>query len=375
MTNKLKNGLFICGVIVLCLPAIQHKFRFLYEQELKGHVNDEPKPAFSMKSWFHGDYQSKQEKYLNEKTGFRPSLVRFKNELDFNFFQILHAGGVSMSKDGYLFEESYIQSAQGNDFIGEDSIKYKVKLLRQLQDKLNQNGIKFVFVFAPGKGLIFQDQLSNSSTRKKTIKTNYDYFIRSFKSEGVNHIDFLDYTKKNHQKSTYALMCKTGIHWSKYMEYVAGDSLFSYMDKKWGMKFPRTVLKKIKKSKSALDTDQDIENSLNLIQDLPDFDNMGYPEFTFDREISKKDPKLLAIADSFYWGIYSNYNTHLLNPTFWYYYKEQYSDNNAIIDVNKLNLKEELLKRKVIVMLFTDSNLKNFGYGFIEDALKALAEK
>lgn len=372
MGNKYKNGLFVALVLLLTLPAIQHKFRFFKEKELSGHFVYEPKPTFSWDSWMDGSYQFKQQKYLNEKVGFRPGFVRLRNEMDYDLFNVMHSQWTIQGKEGLLFEASYVASALGQDFIGEDSIRYKVKLLRQLQDQLNKNGVKLLFVIAPGKGIVYKELLPDSYLKEDKHKTNYAYFLASFKEQGINFIDFQGYTNKNAKHAKYALLCKTGIHWSQYMEYFAGDSLFRYLDARWGLKFPRSILEEVKYSPRALDTDEDIESSLNLLHDIPDFNNMGYPYFHFDREAKKSDPQVLAVADSFYWGIYNKFSLHLNNPTFWYYYREQYAGNNPVIDPKTLNLKEELLKRKVVIMLFNDSNLKSFGYGFIEDALKAL---
>lgn len=374
MDTKIKNSVFVLLVLVLTLPAIQHKFRFFQENKLHGHFDEVEKPKLSWESWIKGDYQTNQEKYLNQVTGFRPGFVRLHHELDFDLFHIIHGNAVVEGKDDFLFEESYINSALGKDYLGADSIRYKTKLLKLLETKLNENGVHLLFVFAPGKGLIYSEKFPDYIKKEVNIKTNYQSFVSEFNKEGINFIDFQSYTKNNMEHAPYPLMCKTGIHWSQYLEYVAGDSIFAYLQQQWKLNLPRTKMKSIHTYNKAFGTDEDIEQSLNILRNLNDFPNMAYVHANFTRPKSADDPQVLVVGDSFYWGIFNRYRYHLNNPTFWYYFKEQYPAGTAPLNPQSLNLKEELLKREVVILLFTDSNLKNFGYGFIENALKALAK-
>lgn len=373
METKLKNSLFILLICLLLLPAIQHKFRWYNEYELNGHFEVPKKPSLNWESWITGEYQKKQDTYLNQVVGFRPGFVRLQHELDYDLYDLLHGNAVIKGESDFLFEESYINAALGKDYLGKDSIRYKTQLLRQLQDKLESKGVKLLFVFAPGKGYLYKNEIPEAYKNGQKKYSNYTSFIRAFKDENLNYIDFQAYTKVNLDISKYPLMCKTGIHWSQYMIYCAGDSIFSYINNKWGFDFPRPKLKAINTYDRAFGTDEDIELSLNLLRNLKDFPNMAYPHFTYSRIQQKSDPQLLVVGDSFYWGIFNNYKNQLNNPTFWYYFREQYPAKEQPIDPKSLNLKEELLKRKVIVLLFTDSNLKSFGYGFVEAAIKALS--
>jgi hypothetical protein len=95
---------------------------------------------------------------------------------------------------------------------------------------------------------------------------------------------------------------------------------------------------------------------------------MAYPQIQFEADSGKTKPSLLVIADSFYWGIYGmGWGNLFTNNHFWYYNKEIYPNNfDAPLTTDDINYREELLKFDIIIILSTDANLPNLGWGFIE---------
>jgi len=98
--------------------------------------------------------------------------------------------------------------------------------------------------------------------------------------------------------------------------------------------------------------------------------NMAYPEIRFESDEGKTKPSLVVISDSFYWGLYSMRMGNLFADNhFWYYNKEIYPENfDNPFTTKDVNLQEEILKYDIIIILSTDANLSNFGWGFIENA-------
>lgn len=372
MERKIKNSLFGLLVFLLTLPAIQYKFRWYPERTLKGFTVDVQKPELSAENWFGGYYQQEQEKYLTNYVGFRPVFIRVYNEYQYDLFDEISVRYVVRGKNGYLYEDSYISTYLGQDFIGKDSVERELEKLQLLKQKLQKQGVHLLLVLTPGKATYLPEFLPDSYQKEKRTRSNYEEFSDRLKEYDVDWIDFQNWAIQQKKHAPYPLMAKTGIHWSKYYEYQAADSIFSYLDHNWDIHLPRTILDSVVRSYKMEDTDDDIEQSLNLLHNLPDLE-MGYPRFHFSRSGKQEDPSILVIGDSFYFGIFELYKNHLRDRTFWYYNKEIYPQLvTPPIDPVTLNLKDELKKRKVVIILSTDSNLKNFGFGFIERALKDL---
>jgi hypothetical protein len=119
-------------------------------------------------------------------------------------------------------------------------------------------------------------------------------------------------------------------------------------------------------------TDYDLGKVLNLIWGIPS-DTMYYPEINFDSTYSKQKPKLLAIGDSFtqsFWGFFPFFQTIFdTNSSFWSCnIVSTWSTRDGYEMVKNLNFKEKVLGSDLILLVVTEMNYGNFGFGFIEDA-------
>ncbi|MFM7981698.1 MAG: hypothetical protein ACKPKO_20505, partial [Candidatus Fonsibacter sp.] len=72
-------------------------------------------------------------------------------------FNQIRVNGFVVGKENYIFSESYIFSAFGDDFIGEEKIKTQMQKAKVVQDSLKRHGVDLLLVFAPGKGEYCQE--------------------------------------------------------------------------------------------------------------------------------------------------------------------------------------------------------------------------
>jgi hypothetical protein len=120
-------------------------------------------------------------------------------------------------------------------------------------------------------------------------------------------------------------------------------------------------------------TDNDLGVLLNLVKDIPPHP-LYYPDVVFEPAKGKHPLNALIIGDSFAQCLYEFYPYYdkLLDPRsrFWTYnqhifWPEQTSESRTVHD---LNLREQYAGREIIVLLATEPNLPQFGFGFIDDA-------
>ena len=81
------------------------------------------------------------------------------NQLDFTFFKKTNAAEVIAGKDDYLFEETYIQSYNGTDFIGKQLIDNQILKMHFVQKELARMNKKFIIVIAPNKARYYFDKI------------------------------------------------------------------------------------------------------------------------------------------------------------------------------------------------------------------------
>jgi hypothetical protein len=323
-------------------------------------------------NWFSGKYQEGQDKYITDHTGFRPGWVRVYNQWNYSLFNIAHASGVIRGKEDYLYEESYINAYYGTDFLGEQKIEKITQDWKSIQDTLKEKGIDLVVILAPGKASFYPEYIPETYKRSRTGNTNYEVFKKQFQKQAVTHIDMHSWFESMKKESRYPLFSKTGIHWSAYGQFLVADSLSKFVSKRCKIEIPHLVLETIVESDEPSLGDDDIGRGMNLMFGIPDL-KLAYPKFHPNRKPKKNDPKVLVIADSFYWPLFnSNTSNFLFNGgEFWYYNEQIYpASYTKETLVKNQSLDQKLKENKVVFLLITDANLHKFSFGFIEMAMK-----
>ena len=365
-TERIKKIMFYTLICCISIPFIQFLTHFANEKALRGAIVESKKPGFTIDSVQRGLFQEEFEKYFNEKFGFRPSFIRLNNQLKYWMYQKVQANGVVIGKNGYLYEYNYIKSYYGLDYIGLDSINKNVERLNYIQKKLKEMNKTLVVVLAPGKGSFFPEYFPDSSIRKKG-RTNYEDYVHSLAKNEVNFVDMKSWFLNMKSKSKYPLFPKSGIHWSKYGEVLAMDSLLKFIESKSGLKYPSIRINSIDVSSENKERDYDIGEGLNLIFQTSTYP-MAYPTFEVIKP-SRNKHKTMVIADSYYWGMFnSGFSTNVFNKgRFWFYNQEVYPDHyEKPTLVSSLDFKKEIAENDVIVLLSTDAYLFRFPFGFSE---------
>lgn len=371
---SLRGTLFVLILALLILPFLQSQLNVVKMKPLKGAISQPEKEAFSFANWFSGEYQEKEETYLNETFGFRSWFIRINNQIAFSFFDKAKARGVIIGKENYLFEENYIKAYYGTDFIGKDSITNRMQRLKYLQDTLAKLDKSLVIVFAAGKGSFYPEYIPDEYKKEKGI-TNYEVHVELAEKLNLNYIDFNDYFVKNKYTSLYPLYPQFGIHWSYYGACLAADSIVKYIEKLRNIDMPNLYWDEIE-VKNAHRIDVDIAAGMNLLFNPRTF-KMAYPIVKFESDTSKIKPSVIVIADSYYWEMYSFGISNLFNKShFWYYNKEVYPETfDGPLNVDQLNLSNQIEQNDVIIILATEANLSAFGWEFIENAFENYRSK
>ncbi len=371
MDNKahiIKNILFSAVVLLMSLPIIQSKLELFEIEPLDGAITKLEEPHFTISSWLNGSYQKKQQDYLNENFGFRDVFVRLHNDLDFRLYNEINAKNVILGKDNYLFEENYILTYKGLDFIGEQKIEKKVNKLVKLKDTLNAKGIDIIVILAPGKGSYYPEFIPDKY--KPTVRSisNYEVYQRKLKEAKINLIDAHQWFRDMKKTSPYPLFPKTGIHWSAYGEFLVVDSLMSYISTlSTSYHMPKYIIDEIEVSSEMKKRDNDIEKGMNLLFDISTV-NMAYPKYHLKSDSLTKSPRVLSVSDSFYWGIYNmGVARDIFNEgQFWFYNKKIFQEDRSPRMVRDVNIIEEVEKHDLILLIATDATLYKFAFGFID---------
>lgn len=367
--SRAKYILFYLIILLMILPAVQKEFQLFHIKPLNGDFVLAEKPVYSKSTWLTGEYQLQYDNYLEQHIGFRNSLVRLNNQIDFSLYRKANAEGVVIGKDDHLYEYDYIRAYTGHDYVGEKYINEKLNRLKFVQDHLKKElNIDLILIFEPGKASFYPEYIPDRYLSKKKTTTNYSSYLRRAEELDIRYIDLNRYFLSLKDNASYPLYPKYGIHWSIYgMSFVA-DTLVNYIEHIRNTDLVNYRHDSIVTSSQALKTDYDVGKALNLLCKLPS-ETLAYPVFEFEDDSIKKRPMVLAVADSYYWNIFNTrLPLHLFgNEAFWYFNAKVYPDSYyEPTSVEDLDLKREVEKQDVILLMVTERFLYKFDWGFID---------
>ena len=373
--TKSYNLFVIVAFIALCYPMIMGWIKKDNKPNLTGIVINDVNPDSLLKKdksmWFSGEYQNLKDDYNNDHWVFKETFVRLNNQFYYNAFNQIRVNSFVSGKDNYLYSENYIFSAYGDDYVGEQKIVSKLEKAKVVQDSLKKKGIDLLLVFAPGKGEYCIEQIEDKY--KHTIAhTNYQDYISVSKKLGVNTLDLKAYFQKLKPTTPYPLFPKFGHHWSFYGECLAVDTIIGYIEKLHHCDMPDITWKKIEVVDTSRSRDADVLKSMNLYKNPEQNMKLAYPEVMFEQDSIKNQTRVLTISDSYWYGpVYMGVGQNCFaGGQFWYYYNKVIPSPTPgqKVEVWQLDLKQQIESNQVIMLLYSDGNLPNYGNTFIEDA-------
>jgi hypothetical protein len=376
MAEKIKNQLFIFLFILLLAPFIQKNLPFIESGGLNGDFTNAGDADFTWKTWFDGWYQINKHNYYNDQFGFRPDFVRINNQLDFSLFEKVHSNSVIVGKNSCLYQEAYITSYYGDDFMGTDSIRGLSLKLKAIQDTLAKLGKTLIVAYEPTKAYYYPENFPERFNTKTLRPTNINAFRRFGDSLHINQLDFNAWFVSMKAKTKDSLFSKQGIHWTNYGSILAADTLVKSISSLRNIRMQMPQYTEVERTTNARHPDDDINKALNLIFPIVR-ETFSYPALIYKTDTTANRPRAIYIGDSFFMNIIQAWIPHNINSEweFWFYFKRVISQENAAyadkwkaID-EKYNWAQKLDSADYVVIMYTTHNLANHGFSdFIEKA-------
>lgn len=372
--KKFKYTLFYLLMVLVFLPLIQQIHPFVKVEKLHGAFVKNVEPKLLLEDWLSGDFQTKFDKYINDTVGFKPFLVRTYSQINYSVFLTSPNKGLVLGKEGYVYELNYIDAHTGLNYVGDEKIDSLIFKLEKVVDTLKKINKEIIVIFAPSKASFYSEFIPDRYLANRKEKTNYKVIKNKLSKTNIHTIDFDCWFKQMKDTSRYTLINRNGIHWTRYGEIIAMDSIAKYVSILSNYDLPAIVIDSLIYGEAQF-TDEDIGKALNLFW-IKDNLKLVYPAIRYDdKKVKAKKPRSLVIADSFYWGMYNlGFSDKFFREgEFWYYFHNIYPNNYyEDVPVQKyvalIDLKEEIKKFDVIILMQTEPNDGNLGFGFINRA-------
>lgn len=377
-----KRILLVLLLAVVAVPVLQARFHFSAEAGLNGAFSTAPRPLLTWDALRNNTFQPALEQYLEDRIGFRPYLIRLRNQLAYSVFHITRSGDIVAGLHGVLFQTAPIASYAGQDRLDEAEVRFRMRRLRAVQRELARHHVKLLLVLAPSKARFQPEDLPEYLRPAPATRTNYDLFTAAMRADSVELLDMVPVFAHWKATAPYPLFPTAGTHWSGYGATLAADTLLRRLEQLGGLRFPtvRTVgpPRLVHAPDSARGTDNDIAGPLNLLkQELPK--PFAYRRLAFDLPgPGQVRPPALFVGDSFTWGLmlFSPYLQREFSDDtrIWYYNNVVHQPDSVYHDtgerVPNLNLRQQLESRRFIVLLLTEHNLKEQEFGFTEQVYR-----
>lgn len=371
--RRLKISLSVSIMLLMSFPLLQQWLNIIEVKPLHGDIQQVKTPTLTKDSWFDASFQSDADVFLKQNYGFQPFFIRTNNQILFSLFREIKANNVILGKEDYLYEGNYIKAYFGDDFVGKDSISIITNDLLRLRDSLRVSGSDLLIILAPGKGSYFPEYFPSEYDHSQKGITNFEILLKQLEEKEIHTLDFKSWFEEMKGKSAYPLYGKGGIHWSKYGEYLAADSMLKYISSNTLARIGSISYNGTQKQKHNKDGDYDIGDGMNLLFDLDTYP-MGYPNYNFVAPLSGESDRVVVISDSYYWQLFNKGMSDKCfgGGQFWYYNEAVFPDSyqNPLSAADFEDYLEELRKNKLVILISTDANLFKFPFGVTKMALK-----
>lgn len=160
--------------------------------------------------------------YFNDNFGLRGSFIFLNNYIDLSVFKISPNTQVIIGKNGWMY---YQPSYEFNSMeVDEGAVKNVVEKIKNFEDRLVYDDVKFVFVLVPDKESIYPEFLKN----KLDGEDNYEVIMNELEWQNVNTFDALELLKKEKDKGMM-VYSKNDTHWTRYGLFIAiNEMLISF---------------------------------------------------------------------------------------------------------------------------------------------------
>jgi hypothetical protein len=272
-------------------------------------------------------------------------------------------------KAGVLFEDDYIKAYLGKNFAGKEKLEALANKLKQAQQLLKSNGIQLEILFLPGKASYYPEYIPEKYGAKAG-PNNYEYLAQYAKKIELDVIDFNAWFIKMKPRAVYDLYPSGGIHWSNFGALLAFDSLRKHIEKRSHLTLREFGITRVRFSNELRDPDNDIGDALNLLRNVKPL-SMPYAEYDWLEKQNEVKPRALFVGDSYFWNWYYQglVNNFFKDARFWYYNQTVFPDTLPKREVQKLAFKENVTSNKVVVLMATESNIHDIGWGFADKVL------
>jgi hypothetical protein len=219
-------------VIVLAIPGVAMFIPNAFEIPLSGWLPAATtRPVSLFRSWFSRSTQAWASAYISDHFGFRSSIVRTANEIQYRTFNEIPSIGAIKGLDNGAFVEDHLLQLDGlvrGKAVWDAKFRAEAKQLRTFQDAMGARGKAFVVVLAASKPYVYLDAVPH---RFLAPAMSDDFqapasFVEALQTSGVHVIDSAAILRQT-AASGIPTHPDGGAHWNYYSGCLVAAAIFA----------------------------------------------------------------------------------------------------------------------------------------------------
>jgi hypothetical protein len=375
--SRLRIGAFL-GLLLLLF--VHQRARLLPRLPLAGEELPVELVRLTPQAWWSGKFQSAYERWLPRRLRLRGWLVRLDNQVGMTLFGQPPTSGtlILLGRDRTLFEKAYVDEYNRPQRLAPERIAEMVGRAKRLDELLRERGSRLIVVLAPGKAEIYPELLPprHVVAGRERRRSMYQQLAPQLRRSGIALVDGHAFLQRQRQLSATPLYAKGGTHWNHYANALLAAGLLGLLEREQPGRFVQIAVTGSRTDGTVWATDNDLGELLNLFWPQPWPGPQIHPLFERRPEGGVR-PRLLFAGDSFALQ-FLNFMTAegLIEPGESIdYFKRRIRFPGRVIaplDAAGFEAARELAGKDAVVLVMSDCTIGDFGFGFVEAAIRGL---
>jgi hypothetical protein len=372
----------ILFVLMLSVPLLQTKFEFIKFKKLVGVTAPTELSRWNLSTWHSGDWQKNTSDWLDKNIGFRNTLVRTDNQLNYELFRELSASAQSplvLGKNNYIFEKGYIDNLNNRDRVSTATLIEQVDQYIELERQLQARGITLVLLIAPTKPSIHRDLVPDRYIleSRRGEPTNYERLAILLNERGVSYIDghrlFIEWQKG----SAHTMFATGGTHWGYVGLCRLNQVLIDTIVEKTSKNLTKIDCEPTIIERELYSANRDLLDLANLLDESDFITPTPYPRVSNNFTGAEWQPKILFVGDSYLWTLTAMLrDNHVYTDQQMYYYFNTATtypgELSEKMDRYGWDWESRVLNQDVIVIEASETAVNDIGFGFMDLLLEHL---
>ena len=220
-----KNHLYLFFILFCITVCFSFSLGMFFTEQPKPRANEilTPKPAMILPDGsVNKEYLKNVTDYTADHFAFRTDLITIHNAILSKVFHTSASDDVILGKQNWLFYKQTENDYIGKNILSDNDIESIAHTLHMIQQYVENQNAKFLFVIAPNKNSLYGEYMPDSMYTIRN-ESNAQHLMNALQKQNVNYIDLFRVFRQKNEVLYYQL----DSHWNNKGASLAYHSIMN----------------------------------------------------------------------------------------------------------------------------------------------------